>query len=121
MAEGNISHHVQTLQNVKRELIRVREHLKGLNAQKKNAEEKIMAYLVESEKPGVKYNDFVVLSDERLKRKRKTAKEKEKDSVEVLEKHGVEDAGRVYRELVEAMRGEKEMVSVVKTKDLIIA
>ena len=92
--------------------------LKDLRKKKKEAEDVITKYLIDEDQPGIKCDNFVVLSKSRECRLRKKKADKLKDGTGVLSRHGVQDPEKVLNEILESMRGDKSVVSCLKTKEL---
>ena len=101
------------------ELSSVSDEIKRLNKQrlkllkrKKVLDQQIIEYLDETEKKGVKYQGTSVVTKGTRGRKKK--KEKEQDAIDVLKAYGVINSDKIMKEVLEAMRGEKNQNTVLR-------
>jgi hypothetical protein len=92
--------------------------LKNLRKKKKEFEDVITKYLIDKDQPGIKCDNFIVLSKSKECRLRKKKADKLKDGTSVLTKHGVDDPEKVLNEILESMRGDKSVVSCLKTQEM---
>jgi hypothetical protein len=114
----SIRSYVIELKNIDSELKSLRMRTRQLNKQKFVLEEKIRDFLREKEQPGVKFQGVAITLEEREKHTRKKDVQKKEDSTRVLERYGVQDTEQAYKELMEALKGEKIAKSVVKVRNL---
>ena len=83
------------------------KELYKLRNRKKNIEETLCKFFDEKKQPGVKYKGVAVIAEDTKARVRKKKSEKEDDCIGVLRNFGVSNAEKVYKELVEKMKGEQ--------------
>ena len=80
----------------------------------------IQDYLETTNKPGVRCGDIAIYREEKTKsRPGRKQEDKINDGVSVLKQHGIDNAGDVMKEIVEAMKGEEitESKIVLETVD----
>lgn len=101
------------------EVSSVNDEIKRLNKQrlkllkrKKELDSQIIEYLEKTEKKGVKYRGTSVITKGTRGRKKK--KEKEQDATDVLKKYGILNSDKIMKELMEAMKGEKDQNTVLR-------
>ena len=102
----SIQAYVSELQNLNIELKRIRQTSTDLRKKIKNVESNIMEYLKEKQQPGVKYHDTAIIIENKSKRITKPSKDKEYDSLRVLEEYGIRDAKNVLEQILESRKGE---------------
>jgi len=78
-----------------------------LKNRKKSIEETLCKFFEEKNQPGVKYKGVAVIAEDTKTRVRKKKSDKEDDCVVLLRNCGISNAEKVYKELVEKMRGEQ--------------
>lgn len=108
---------MKELKNLSTEIKRLNAETKVLRLKKKDIEERIMDYLHEENQPGVKYGDLVVLSKERITRKRLKKKEKEDNAILTLENMGIVNAKDAFQSILESMKGEETVVESLQLKE----
>jgi seryl-tRNA synthetase len=99
------------------EIKKVTEHLKELRLRKREIENNILQYLEENEQPGVKYQELVVLKNEKTTFTKKKSKEKESDIIRILEENGITDGKKVYQLIGQASKGEEVPVTKLRIKE----
>lgn len=120
MSEPTIAEIVRELKSLSIEIKSRAGELRDLRKKKKDNEEIVMKYLEEKDQPGIKCDNFVILSEQKEKRMRKKKAEKIVDGSNVLKKYGISEPEKVLNEIIESMRGNKSVVSCLKTKDMVI-
>jgi len=115
---STIAARVREIKDLTTEIKSRSAELRNLRKMRKDAEDVVIKFLLDKDQPGIKCDNFVVLSEQKEKRVRKKKSEKMKDGVAVLSKHGVEDPNTVLTELLESMKGNKSTVSCLRTKDM---
>tara|TARA_Y100000816_G_scaffold141962_2_gene100641 strand:+ start:192 stop:545 length:354 start_codon:yes stop_codon:yes gene_type:complete len=103
-----ITGYVIELNNLEIEIKRLSSQLKKLRARKKDIEEKVSEYLTKTGKPGVKYKGKTIVLKKKNKRVRKKEKERINDGSRILKEYGIHNAENVIKEVMEALKGEKE-------------
>ena len=90
-----------------------------LRKRKDELEEKIEKTLVEQDKPGVKYKDVAVILDKnKIKRLPKKKAQKEEDAITVLKHYGIDNAEKIFNEVMETMKGEEVQKNAIRLKDI---
>ena len=108
---------LEELKGVAQEIYNLNKRIKEFRLRKKELESKVVDYLTENNKTGVKLDNIVFLSADKNARARKKKADVEKDTAEVLKKHGVNgDTSAILQELAEARKGEASTVPVLKMK-----
>lgn len=107
---------LRELRDITSELKALNKTAKGLREKKKELEGNVIEYLEERGDVGIKYEDFIFMNDQKETRKRKKKKEQEADAISVLRKFKVHNAAEAYSEMLDAMKGEAEMVAKLKMK-----
>ena len=111
-----IANDMKELKAIIAETKKLTETLKELRSRKKDLENNILQYLEENEQPGVKYQELIVLRNEKTTYTKKKPKDKEKDIVRVLEENGISDPQKVYQMIGEASKGEEIQVNKLRIK-----
>jgi|TARA_Y100000389_G_scaffold114197_1_gene111388 hypothetical protein len=106
------------LKNINQEIKRLNDRKKTLNKRAKVVEQKIIKFLESKEQPGVKYQGTAVLVESKNSTKTKKTKERENDSISVLQKYGISNPEQVLKELLNARKGETVEKKKLKIKDL---
>lgn len=108
---------MKELKNINLEIKRLSVGLKGLRDRKKELEESILEYLDRTGQPGIKYEDLIVLAGEKKGREKKSKDEKELDVLTILEHHGVGESRNVYKDIMNALKGEQKTAPSLKIKE----
>jgi len=108
---------LEELKGIAQELFNLNKKVKELRARKKELEGNVVEYLTENNKPGLRLDNIVFLAHDKKARARKKKAEVAKDTVAVLQKHGLSgDPETILQELDEARKGEASSVPVLKMK-----
>lgn len=110
---------VAELETIRMELKLVAEKRKKLKQRELAIQTRIAEYLKSKDQPGVKHQGTAIILEEKEKHSHKKAKERDADAIQVLEKHGIQDAEKVLKEIMEARKGEpilKESLKIQKYK-----
>jgi len=108
---------LEELKGIAQELFNLNKKVKELRARKKELEGNVVEYLTENNKPGLRLDNIVFLAHDKKARARKKKTEVAKDTVAVLQKHGLSgDPETILQELDEARKGEASSVPVLKMK-----
>lgn len=83
------------------------KELTKLRNRKKQIEENLCKFFEEKQQPGVKYKGVAVIAEETKARVRKKKSDKEDDCISLLKNYNVRDAEKIYKELLEKMKGEE--------------
>lgn len=108
---------MKELKDLTVELKSCRKRVKELNAQKKKCESDVLSYLEQTDTPGVRHGDFVVMKEVKPQRIKQKAAEKRENCWEVLKRHGIKNPKDVFNELEETRKGkEKQEVSKLTSR-----
>jgi len=110
---------MRELKEIVAELKIINAKAKELRGKKKDLESRIMEYLEETEAPGLRYKDLVVLKSETTIHSRKKKKDKEEGMIKVLEDLGVDDPKKALDQLKNAMVGEEKSETKLKIKNTV--
>lgn len=110
---------MKELTTIVNELKIVNSKAKDLRIRKKELEKQILSYLDETEAPGLRYKELVVLRSDSTTHVKKKKKEKEESIVRVLEDIGVDDPQKVYQRITEAMVGDEKQVTKLRVKQTV--
>lgn len=69
--------------------------------------DQILNYLEQENKPGLKHNGTVIITEDKESRQRKKKAEKTQDCINVLKHYGINNADKIYKELIEVQKGAK--------------
>lgn len=92
---------------------------RDLRTRKKELESRILTYLDETDAPGLRYKELVVLRSDSTTHARKNKKDKEESIVKVLEDMGIDDPKKAYEQITQAMIGEAKQVTKLRVKQTI--
>lgn len=92
-------------QKIDEEIKRLRKVISKLNKRKKLLEQEIIVYIKDTKQPGLKYQGTAIFCEKKVVNKRKKQEQKEKDVVDVLKKHGVEQTQEILNDLSNAQKG----------------
>ena len=73
-----------------------------------------MTYLKQTNQVGVKYEDTVVMLQDKKHRQRMKEKDKKEEMIRYLENQGIRNAEEFYKDLSEKMKGTQETISSIK-------
>lgn len=105
------------LKEIAQEVHNLNKKLKELRERKKELEKGVVQYLDENGKPGLRLENIVFLATDKTARARKKKSEIQKDTADVLRKHGVQgDLNEVILELEASRKGAASTVPVLKMK-----
>lgn len=126
----SIQAYVKELEALDIELKKVKKRTTDLKKRKSYLESQIAEFLESKNQPGVKFESLyeqtkdgkfktkAVTIESKSKRIAKKLRERDHDAIEVLRKHGIHHAKEVFRELMEARKGEQVDTKVLKTHEL---
>lgn len=83
------------------------KELTKLRNRKKQIEENLCKFFEEKQQPGVKYKGVAVIAEDTKTRIRKKKSDKEDDCISLLKNYNVRDAEKIYKEILEKMKGEQ--------------
>jgi len=91
--------------------------IKELRERKKELESNLLDYLQEKQEVGLRYESFIFFPKDKKIRKKLKKKEREETAVRVLEEYGVNQPKEAYEKLMDSMKGEEEVVPVIKVSE----
>ena len=106
------------LKEITTELSNKSKEMSKLKNRKKQIEETLCKFFEEKKQPGVKYKGLAVIAEETKGRIRKKKAEKEDACISLLRNNNVHDAEKVYKDLVEKMKGEQVVKKTLKIKSI---
>jgi hypothetical protein len=104
---SNIPGLIIEIKELTNEITNRTKELTKLKNRKKQIEETLCKFFEEKKQPGVKYKGVAVIAEDVKARARKKKSEKEDDCIGLLKNYNVRDAEKIYKELVEKMKGEQ--------------
>lgn len=108
---------LKELKNITNEIKRLNIKLKELRLNKSEIEDRIKEYLEEEDQVGVKFENMIIMTQQKTKRSRMGKKEKEASASAVLEGMGIENPQEALKQIMESMKGEEELVSSLQVKE----
>ena len=110
---------VRELQSIRLELRRLTQERKELKEKEAKVEARIRDFLKAKDQPGLRDGDFSLIIEEKEVAGPKRPKERQEDSIAVLERYGVHSPEKLLEELMQARKGEvvvKEKLKVSKPR-----
>lgn len=114
---SNVREDLKELSKIYENLKKFSAEIKELRDRKKEIETNLIDYLQQTEEVGLRYESFIFFPKDKKIRKKLKKKEREENSIKVLEDYGVDQAKEAYEKLMEAMKGEEETVPVIKVSE----
>jgi len=108
----SISGDVDELKGLQQEIKKTRGELKKLRDLEKKSQLKIINFLKEKDQPGVNYKGDEIKLDTKFSKKPK--KQVIEDSIDILEKYGINDAQKLLDELALARKGDDDEIDILK-------
>ena len=106
------------LKELANEITNRTKDLTKLKNRKKQIEDTLSKFLKERNQPGIKYRGVTVIEEEAKSRIRKKKSDKEDDCVSLLRNNNVHNAEKIYKELVEKMKGEQVLKKKLKIQTI---
>lgn len=113
----DITSTVTELKALSVELQRLSTEVTKLRKRKKELETVLTKFLEERKQPGFKYKNMAIIAEEKNQQVSKPKDERLKDSIELLRHHGVQNADKVYEELMKNQKMER-VKKQVQIKDI---
>lgn len=110
----SIKNDVAELQAIKAEIQSLNTRRTKLREQLLAVETRIAQYLKSKEQPGLKNNGLAIILEEKETLGHKRPKDRDTDSIAVLERYGIKDSQKVLSELMQARKGEKILKEKLK-------
>jgi hypothetical protein len=115
----SIVNYVNELKNINLEIKRLTQQTTALRKRAKSIEQNIIEFLNEKEQHGVKFQDTAIVVETKPKWTYKGKKDKDEDSIRILEEHGISNPRDVLDELFKARKGdeiESKKIKITKIK-----
>ena len=106
------------LKHINDEMKRLRTLAKPLRQRADDVNERIISFCNYKDHPGLKYQGKAILVETKKLREYKKTSTREYDAIKVLTSRGVENPELVYKEMMEARKGEIIEKSKLRIKDL---
>jgi hypothetical protein len=106
------------LKELSNEITTRTKELQKLKNRKKSIEETLCKFFEEKKQPGIKYKGVAVIAEDTKSRARKKKLEKQEDCVGILRNCGLNNAEKVYKEILEKMKGEEISKKKIKIQSL---
>ena len=81
-------------------------------------EKYIQNFLKETNKPGVKFKNLSVVLEDKKRKIKKKKNDKMESCLNVLNRNGISGGIKVYNELMDALKGDEQVIKIVKINDL---
>lgn len=114
---SDIREDLKELSNIIERCKNLTDDLKVLRERKHVLETRLLEYLQHTEEVGLKYESFIFIPKDRKIRKKLKKKERDEVAVKVLEDYGVEQPKEAYVKLMDALKGEEEIVQSIKISE----
>jgi hypothetical protein len=115
---SNIVSSVNELKSINTEIKRLTKETSVLRKRAKAIEENILDFLAQKDQPGVKFKDTAIVVETKPKWTYKGKKDKEEDSLRILEEYGVSNSRTVLDELRKASKGDELQSRKLKFKTI---
>ena len=115
----SILNYVNELRSINTEIKRLTQETSSLRKRAKIVEQDIISFLDEKDQPGVKFQDTAIVLETKQKYTYKGKKDKEEDSLRVLEECGISNSKEVLEQLKRAGKGgefETKKIKITKLK-----
>ena len=113
---STISEVMKEMNQIVLELKILNEKARQLRNRKKELESQVIQYLEDTETPGLKYHDLIVLKAETTSKKPKNKKDKDSDLINTLHELGISDTKKATEAIKKALSGQEEVVTKLKFK-----
>ena len=110
----SIANYVNELKNVNAEIKRLAAQTSALRKRAKTLEQNIIEFLNEKDQYGVKFQDTAIVVETKPKWEHKGKKDKDEDSLRILEENGIHNAREVLDDLFKARKGNEIEVKKLK-------
>jgi len=122
MSTASIQEDLKLLKDVTAKLKKINSEAKVLRAHKKEIEGKVMDYLKQIDKPGLKYENLIIVNKEKTLCKPLKKREKMEALASHLKDLGIKDPkGETKKIFEEVMKGEPEEVHKLQVKQFEIS
>lgn len=107
---------MKELRNITKELKDMGQKMRALRVREKELKSNILTYLQNTNQPGVRFDELVVMQDEKFSHLKKNKKEREECIIQTLEQAGISDSKAVYDSIQNASKGEIYTARKLKVK-----
>lgn len=109
---------IMELNTISGEITNRNKELSKLKKRKKQIEDSLCKFFEEKKQPGVKYKGIAVITEETKERLRKKKSEKEEDCISLLKHYNVNNPEKLYRELVDQLKGDRVSKKKIKIQNI---
>lgn len=113
-----IASSIGELSQITKEIKTRSQELFKLRKRKDDLEEKIIQFLIEKDKPGVKYKNIAIVSEEKVKRERRKKADKKQSCMNIFGHYGISNGEKIFNEISEAIKGSETTKKVLKITDI---
>ena len=106
------------LKELSNEISNRKKELSKLSSRKKQIEEILCKFFEEKNQPGVKYKGLAITTEDSKARIRKKKSDKEEDCISLLKQHNINNAEKLYKEMIEKMKGEEVYKKKLKIQNI---
>lgn len=96
---------------------KLQEEIGTIRERKKELETRLIEYLQNTDEVGLKYESFIFIPKDKKIRKRLKKKERDEAAVRVLEDYGLDQPKEAYSKIMDAMKGEEEIIPSIKISE----
>ena len=114
----SIQANVQELKEINKEIKRLRGVTSELRKRGEILKKSIIEYLNEKEQPGLRDNNTALIIENKPKKLGKSKKDIEKDSLKVLQEHGISNPADVLKEILKARQGDQVQIQQIKIQPI---
>lgn len=113
---SDIAETMKELKDIVSAIKTMNSQIKELRERKKVLEEKVLSYLEDTNNPGIKYKELVVIKNESITHAKKKKKEREESIINILQQQGIQDPKKVYAEILASSLGEEKQTTKLRVK-----
>ena len=115
---SSIVSYISELQSINQAIAENNKKNASLRKRVKQLEKEIADYLEAKDQPGVKFQNVAIVVEKKPKWTTKNKKEKEKDSLRILEDYGVTESRSALEDLMRVRKGEEFEDKKIKIKKI---
>lgn len=104
------------LSSINTEITRLSQHVKDLRDKKKDLDERVITFLKDNNRSGIRYGENIYILSEMKRTKLKPKKVREEDFYNLLKDCGVPDPDEVSFRMKTISKGEEVVVPVLRKK-----
>ena len=114
----SIISYINELQSINLAITKNNKENSLLRKRKKVIEQQITEYLDSKDQPGVKFQDTALVIDKTTRWSYKNKKDKEEDSIKILEEYGISNAKEALDQLLKVRKGDETETKKIKIKKI---